>query len=289
MKRSTTVNDTSHTIGLAAVILCSCGGAAFELAPPDSGSEGGTTVLVQIGDGTPVDSQKVDGSAPDVAAPDAGSPDAYQDAATIDAAPPVIAQSCSDIRASGATSDGVYTIDVDGPTGPKPPFNVYCRNMATVEPTEYLELPANVDAGLPNSNFSTWAGWAPQLNTPCFPLTSTLAFTKIRLIVPALTVDTSDRTFAYLEQGGGDGGCVPAEMGYAYAGSCLAGGDMSGRGNVDLVGTPFRLTAATSFSCTGYSASGSGTVSADRKHVDLVGEGYAGWCTAGDGGLGLEF
>src|SRR5215469_7848119 len=273
MKRSTFVNDTSHTIGLAAVILCSCGGDAFVLATPDSATEGGTTVLVQIGDGTPVDSQKADGSAPDVAAPDAGSPDAYQDVATIDAAPPVTAQSCSDIRASGATSDGVYTIDVDGPTGPKPPFNVYCRNMSTVEPTEYLELPANLDAGL-SANFSNWAGWAPQLGNPCPALT--LAFTKVRLVLPGLTVDTSDRTFATLEGPADAASCLPTEMGYAYAGSCLAGGDMSGRGNVDLIGTPFRLTAATSFSCTGYSASGSGTVSADRKHADLVGGGYAG-------------
>lgn len=195
----------------------------------------------------------------------------------------VAARSCADIKRAGVNADGTNTIDIDG-LGPNPPFSVYCRNMATVEPTEYLELPANPDAGLPNSNVSGFVLNAPAGVCTEAP-TRTVAFLKVRLNIRTLHIDPSDRTFSYVEGDAGPG------LDYGFAGSCVSGGDMSGRGNVDLVGTPFRMTMETTFVTTGYLPGGSSTFSADRKRVDLTGGGYSGSTAvpADAGGIGLEF
>lgn len=259
------MNDIVHTIVLLG--LCSCGGAAFELGTPDPVADAGPADTGTLPDRVEASFKLTVDAGPDV---------------QVDAAAPVTARSCADISTH---IDGVYTIDVDGPAGPNPPFAVYCRNMTTVEPTEYLELPANVDAGL-NSNFSGFAGWAPQLNNPCPALT--LSFTKVRLVVPNLVIDTTDRTFATLSPQDA-GSCIPQAMGYAFAGSCQAAGDTSGRGNVDLVGTPFRMAAATMFAVGGYGGTGIANFSPDRKHVDLMGGGYSGWCSPAANNIQLEF
>jgi GON domain len=199
---------------------------------------------------------------------------------------PVLPRSCKDIHDAGVVADGTYMIDIDGP-GPAPPFAVYCYRMATVEPLEYLELPANVEAGVPDGNFSGFA-------TLCTAYPSlTVAFLKVRLDIQSLRIDRSDLTFAYVE---GDGGPAAAFDGnapimYASAGSCVRGGDTSGQGNADLTGTPFRMTADTMFVPAGYNAACTAVFSPDRKRVDLRGGGYAGWCDveADAGGIGVEF
>ncbi len=192
--------------------------------------------------------------------------------------------SCAAAHAAGAETDGTYTIDLDGP-GPSLPFAVYCRNMATVEPTEYLELPANVEAGLPGSNVSGFVLDAPAGVCTTTP-TETVSFYRVRLDIQTLHVVTTDTAFAYVE---GDAG--PNLWPYGYAGSCVNGGDMSGHGNVDLTGTPFHMAPGTVFVPQGYEPGGSSTFSPDRKRVDLTGGGYGGWeSVAPDaGGIGLEF
>jgi hypothetical protein len=196
----------------------------------------------------------------------------------------VIERSCTDVREAGLRVDGTYAIDVDGP-GPAPPFIVHCHNMATVDPTEYLELPANVDAGLPSSNVS---GFVRAAGT-CMPEgVRRLVFLKVRLNVPTLRIDPTDRTFAYFENGDAE---PDPRLEFGSAGSCVTVGDSSGRGNVNLVGTPFRMTSDTKFVPEGYGAGGTSTFSADRKRVDLTGGGFAGWnkVPADAGGIGLEF
>ena len=237
-----------------------------------SGGEGGSDAT--MGDGGARDEQ----SAPDVT----------------DAGP--IPRSCLDIHNAGGVADGKYTIDIDG-LGSDPAFAVYCKDMSTVEPTEYLELPANPEAGLPTSNVSGYAGGGGGPGCQYPP--ATLAFFRVRLNLQTLRIEPTDRTFAYFEDDSGAvsdagyTGTAAANPGYEYgaAGSCASGGDMSGRGNVDLTGTPFRMTADTTFVPIGYLAAGAATFSVDRKRADLTGGGYSGWCEVPPdaGGIGVEF
>ena len=203
-----------------------------------------------------------------------------------DAAP--IPRSCLEIHNAGSVADGKYIIDIDGP-GPNPAFSVYCNRMATVEPLEYLELPANVEAGVPGANVSGFENICTA--SPPF----ILAFLKVRLDIQSLRIDRSDLTFAYLESDGGDAAVAsvngsPCAL-YATGCSCVRGGDTSGHGNADFTGTPFRMTAGTTFVPTGYLAACTAVFSPDRKRVDLSGGGYSGWCDvkADAGGLGVEF
>lgn len=87
-------------------------------------------------------SQRIDGGgsgdagidttmAPDGAIDKPMAPDAQPDTTMMppDAAPdkgPASSASCLDVFRGGATTDGVYTIDVDGPSGPIAPAAVYC-------------------------------------------------------------------------------------------------------------------------------------------------------------------
>ena len=251
--------------------------------------------------GTPSDSaapRSVDGSGRegglDGTIGDGGAEDAASGPDAPDAQ--VLPRSCMDIRAAGIVTDGTYMIDIDG-SGSDPAFVVYCKDMNTDAPTEYLELPANLEAGLPTSNVSGYAGGGGGPGCQYPP--ATLAFFRVRLNLQTLRIEPSDRTFAYFEDDSGAvsdagyTGTAAANPGYEYgaAGSCASGGDMSGRGNVDLTGTPFRMTADTTFVPVGYLAAGTSTFSVDRKRVDLTGGGYSGWCEAPPdaGGIGLEF
>ena len=243
----------------------------------------------------------VDGTVAKEAGRDAGSTDATQqeadltsvDGAIHDGGPSgpdatdaqALPRSCLDIHDAGVDADGTYMIDIDGP-GSDPAFEVYCYRMATTKPLEYLDLPANVDAGM--SNFS-------GLITICGgSVTMTIFFTRARLLVPSLTIDRTDLTFAQVTSDGGPPNSDPRTLRYASAGSCINGGDTSGRGNADLTGTPFRITAGTTFVAVGYLPACTAVFSPDRKRVDLSGGGYAGWCDVpgADGGvgvLGVEF
>jgi hypothetical protein len=207
------------------------------------------------------------------------------DVTVIDAGPPP--RSCAEVRASGPVTDGTFTIDPDG-AGPNPPFAVYCYRMSTVEPTEYLALPANVASGLPGSNVSGYVWNAPAGDCP-IPPTETTAFMRVRLSIQTMHIDTNDTTFAFVAYAAVDGGATL--LPYGSAGSCVGGGDQSGRGNVDFTGTPFRMTMDTRFVPQGYEPGGASTFSPDRKRVDLTGGGFSGSnTTAPDaGGIGLQF
>lgn len=191
-------------------------------------------------------------------------------------------RSCRELKSAGINTDGVYAIDLDGP-GPKRPLNIYCRNMMTVDPSEYLELPANADAGLPNSNFSGWVTNAPPGVCASEP-TRTVWFERVRLNIEVMRIEVTDTTFAHPLTG-------PYQpIAYALAGSCVNLGDRSGRANVNLVGTPLRIASSTQFGAVGYGAAGDAVFSADRKRVDLSGGGYSGTeSVVSDGGLIVEF
>ena len=106
-----------------------------DAAPPADGASGDASDAVGLADGGSTSDADAsseagtpDGGAPDVPAPVDAPVDSVADAIVdlpSDLAP-ALPQSCLDALRAGATADGVYTIDVDGPGGPMAPVDAYC-------------------------------------------------------------------------------------------------------------------------------------------------------------------
>src|SRR5690348_11955030 len=125
--------------------------------------------------------------APD-AAIDSQAPDALQaDASTMQ----VLDRSCAEVKARLATSaDGRYWIDPDlGGTSYKA-FQVWCGDMATATPHEYLELAhtSQPSDAAPASNYSTYAMGAPHASWSCNCGVATTLYSKLRIDPVSLTV-----------------------------------------------------------------------------------------------------
>jgi hypothetical protein len=167
---------------------------------------------------------------------------------------------CQDIaRADPAAPDGLYTIyPRNNPTG----FRVYCHDMAGT-PREYLEL---INTG-GNFNFATFGG---ESAAPPAEVVTTY-YTRIRLDPVTLLVDISDQTFA--TSTGSDcciASTVVTSVPYGTASDCLEAFSNTGRANIDLTGTPFRVNDA--FGVSGAAAMGSvnGQIGTDFSFDDDV-------------------
>jgi hypothetical protein len=237
---------------------------------------------------------KVDKPLTDAAPPDAP-PDAAVDA-TIDA-PPVTDRSCTEVKARLSTAtDGVYPIDPDGLGVSYKPFDVFCAEMASASPKEYLELRRTTPpSGTPSSNYATYFSVMvhQEFQCPCGILT--MVFTKIRINPVTLVVDVSDRTFAvfttttnaacWQTEPGCQNAGYPVIPAYATARSCVTSDTMSGRANVDLRDMAFHVAGvdASMFEPEGFLGAGVATIDTDRKQVDLQGGGDCGGFGAGRG------
>ncbi|NTX01026.1 Vps62-related protein [Myxococcus sp. CA040A] len=177
---------------------------------------------------------------------------------------PLREKSCREIKnARPQAGDGEYTLHLMGDAAR--PWKAWCHDMAGT-PTEYLPLPEN---GL-HSNFSqyTAGGAAPGSNVRT-------VFSKLRINPVTLEVDTSDRRFATSTGAlSHNGQANISTMPYATAMSCDWGG--SGRANVDLRGTPFKLPADY-FVTSGFSQLGAASYSFVDQVVSITGGGYCGW------------
>lgn len=117
----TTTSDGSSADKAAADAAVTSDGSSADKAAPDA---------TMTSDGSPADAG-TDASSPNDGG---GRGDAGLDAgmgtdAALDGAadkPPASSASCLDWLSAGASTDGVYTIDVDGPSGPIAPAAVYC-------------------------------------------------------------------------------------------------------------------------------------------------------------------
>lgn len=241
--------------------------------------DGATCVTVTEEDASALPVYDATVQPPDAGVPDAG---ADPDGGTIDggsdAGSDRTGATCAEIRSRFPDAvDGLYMIDVDGP-GVASPFEVYCHDMATATPKEYLDLG---DRGAA-PNCSAFAGGG---GCPCegFALR---CFTRIRLNPAPLSIDASDTTFSTWRssttcfEAMSTSGCGHyASLGWGVAGSCVGPMDTSGTANIDLTETPFRVAESpTPFMLAGYEASGVVLGDDGRPQViDLIGGGNCGF------------
>jgi hypothetical protein len=216
---------------------------------------------------------------------DAAVPDAE-----LDIPDTVVDRNCTDVKARLAIgSDGVHAIDPDL-DGPNPAFDVFCADMATAAPKEYLELarralPADP---APASNFTTFASGTPHGQWTCDCGVATGLFAKVRIDPATLRVDATDRRFTVLADSTrkdcirATAGCPPLEQFvqvFGAAASCVdvAGGlHADGRANVDLRDLPFHVAPSATFAGFGFAPSGTVTFDATRKVASMTGGGDCG-------------
>ncbi|WP_253992414.1 Vps62-related protein [Myxococcus qinghaiensis] len=171
-------------------------------------------------------------------------------------------ESCLDIQqARPSAPDGEYTLYVMG--NPDWPWRVYCHGM-TGAPKEYLPLQERTLF----SNFSQYtAGDAsPGTNVRT-------RYSKLRINPHTREVDTSDTTFATSTGQLLHANQPVTSMPFATAMSCDWGD--TGRANIDLRGTPFRV-APDAFVVSGWEQVGSQVYGFADQVVSLKGGGYCG-------------
>ncbi|MCL4561948.1 MAG: right-handed parallel beta-helix repeat-containing protein [Chloroflexi bacterium] len=177
--------------------------------------------------------------------------------------------SCQDIREhNSSASDGDYLIQ----PGDKP-FLVYCADMAAT-PKEYLNL-----VSTPGRNYSQYTA---SDNTPGSDVLT--YYSRVRLAPDTLVVDTSDQTFTsstgsltHLD------GPEVTSMPYGVAMDCAGYNSTTGKGNIDLLITPFAIHSQETFIDGGNTSGGSATYYANRQFVNLQGGGVCGWINPAPG------
>jgi len=173
-----------------------------------------------------------------------------------------LARTCAEVKAKdpGAV-DGEYTLHVAKDANK--PWTAYCHDMAGT-PKEYLPL-VNVQDG---RNFSQYTASNPRHQDVV------TRFTRVRIDPTSLIVDIDDLTFSSSTGMVLHGGPVTS-MPYAVAEGCAGPGVVDGVGNIDLVGTPFKVVDP--FCTKGANAAGKAVFSSNDQVVDLTGGGNCGW------------
>ena len=170
---------------------------------------------------------------------------------------------CLDIAtAHPGAPDGTYWIFPNNQA-----FQVYCKGMGTSTPAEYLTL-VNTGSGINFSQY-TAGGASPGSNV-------VTTYTKVWLDPATLLVNTGDQTFSSSTGSlvhSNDPNAQVTSMPYATAMSC--DGSASGIANVDITGTPFKVTDP--FQLGGFGPSGTTTFSSGNQVVNLTGGGFCGW------------
>jgi hypothetical protein len=193
-------------------------------------------------------------------------------------------------------------IDPDA-AGSLKPFTVYCKDITTTQPIEFLTLvnvtnpnDATVVSTMTGSNISAWAvGTAGATTCMCSP-NVVRAFTKVRLVLAGSTVSVliQDHTFSSSNRpndmplGCDTGSCQafdPKSESYGVASCCSENAGSQnplGKANVDLRGTPFHVAPGETGHRSGFGTAGTTTYSSDRKEVTITGGGSCGWGYAGN-------
>jgi hypothetical protein len=182
-------------------------------------------------------------------------------------------RSCQSILDAGLSNgNGIYTIDPDGKGG-NAPFEVYCHDMNTTKPKEYLELKKT------GTNYNYGMGKSGGARTGEDVLTH---YTKIRINPQTLIVDRADRTFSsttgklYYQAK-----VAKIFSSYGEAWDCIASYSSKGKANIDLTGTPFKIHDDLIFdphnsSGTSWRGKGTSVFTKNRQIVNTTGGGYCG-------------
>lgn len=208
--------------------------------------------------------------------------------------PPVVSlRSCADVKShSEVPTDGEYTIDIDGDSGTKVPFKVYCAGMQTATPLEYLSLLKTKANGHSQLNYSKSATGGTCTATADYYL----YVEKVRFNLTSLEVDITDKTFT---SDSGNKASHASCPGYpaTYWGSvhnCKASYDASSVSVIDLSGLPFKIATTQQWSdnwrpSQSYRPGGTATVASDRKSATITGGGYCGGRSPIDNKIKLIF
>ena len=174
--------------------------------------------------------------------------------------------SCAEVQFGVPTAlDGEYEITVFGKT-----LDVYCADMATDAPVEYLTL-QNVGSAF-NYGQSSWNNAAPGIRQT--------NYTRLRLNVPtssagSFSVSTTDNRFS--TSTGTDG--TQPYVAYGSTGSCQW---RSTAANLDLRMTPFAMSTS-DFTYGGWLPGGTITASSNNQVIDIAnGRGDCGGVGAND-------
>ncbi len=162
----------------------------------------------------------------------------------------------------GFDVDRPYTVDPDG-DGPWPPFQVFCAGMDTDRPEAFLML----DRVGPGVNYSDYQYTTPDTQVEC-------RYQRVRFAdLYGLRLDGADQRYATCY---GNGEKAPAAA-WGRASAC-AYGDYTGRMNIDLTGTPFKIDLAggATWQTSGESDFGSWSQQQDGVIVNAEGGGYCG-------------
>ncbi|MCP5099495.1 MAG: protein kinase, partial [Chloroflexi bacterium] len=178
--------------------------------------------------------------------------------------------SCVDIAASSAdATDDEYTLYI-GRDETKS-VTVYCHTMNS-NPREFITLQVTGQ----QSNYASTSYPGHDLLTH---------YTRVRINLQTLTIDTTDRTFATTS------GTIPIysqteSTDFGTATGCNEGGSGSalGQANINLTGTAFSLSNDVAFVIEGQDLEGDNIlVSAEGQIADLSASGRCGWVQAQDG------
>lgn len=145
-------------------------------------------------------------------------------------------------------------------------LTVYCGGMSTT-PRSYIDLSKTGT----NVNFSqyTAGGASPGTNVRT-------SFTKVGINPATLQADIGDLAFASSTGSLRHAGSTTVtSMPYGVAMSCIAPNNAAGVANINLTGTPFKVTST--FATGGAAAAGTAAVSRSMQVVNLTGGGFCGW------------
>ncbi len=166
------------------------------------------------------------------------------------------ASSCQEYKSlNPAAGDGTYSLLVSGKT-----VNIYCHDMSG-SPKEYITLPQVGDF----INYSMYRAGDARPGTDVYT-----RFTKLRIHLGSLIVDTEDFTFASWTGAVGD----TYRVGFASAGNCIWS-YVPAYANINLTGTPFAV-APDQFWTKGWYPYGQADYSSNNQIVDIAGGGYCG-------------
>ncbi|MFY1831952.1 Vps62-related protein [Myxococcus fulvus] len=181
---------------------------------------------------------------------------------------PLRERSCQEIRAARPTAgDGEYALHLMG--DPARPWMAWCHDMAGT-PREYLTLRER----------GTFANFAQYTAGDAAPGTTVrTAYQRLRVDPHTLRVDTTDKTFATSTGQLLHANQPVTSVSFATALSCDWAD--SGRANIDLRGTPFKV-ATEAFTVKGYAQQGSSVYTWGDQVVALRGGGYCGWTGPAD-------
>jgi len=145
----------------------------------------------------------------------------------------VIVDCASRRKLSNQSEDGHYTFHVAGSGGANIELLIYCHNMGTDTPNEYLTLPSGPHGNFIRSN-AKHSMHCLKDNETSGHLSASIGFKKIRLLLRSLTVIPDDLTFATANNGGQFGNGKICGMGNSS--DCFGADAM-----IDLRGTPFKV------------------------------------------------